>query len=342
MPYSLAQLAQYLDAELVGEADFLIHGIATLHSADSTRISFITGPAYQKYLSTTHAGALVISADLAPGFTGNKLVVNNPYLGYARLSQLFDSRPKGHAGIHPSAVVDETAELGEGVHIAANAVIGARVSLGESVEIGPGSVVSEGVVVGARTRLAANVTLYHGIVIGCDCIIHAGAVIGADGFGFAPAGREWEKIYQLGSVIVGNKVEIGANTAVDRGALDNTVLSDGVKLDNLVQIGHNVRIGKNTAIAAHTAIAGSTTLGENCTVAGLVGISGHLTITDNVHITAMSMVSGSLTRAGSYSSGTALTPTHIWRKNAVRFRHLDSMAIRLRTLEKNRKDDEYD
>lgn len=340
MPYSLAHLAQYLDAELVGESDFLIHGIAALPSADSSCISFVTGPAYQKYLATTRAGALVISPDLAPGFTGNKLLVSNPYVGYARLSQLFDSRPKCRPGIHPSAVVDETAELGEGICIGANAVIGARVSLGADVEVGPGSVVGESVIVGARTRLAANVTLYHGIVIGCDCIIHSGVVIGADGFGFAPNGREWEKIYQLGSVVIGDNVEIGANTAVDRGALDNTVLGDGVKLDNLVQIGHNVRIGKNTAIAAHTAIAGSVTLGENCTVAGLVGISGHVTITDNVHITAMSMVSGSIAKAGSYSSGTALAPTHIWRKNAVRFRHLDSIATRLKAVEKSGKNDE--
>lgn len=339
MPYSLAHLAQYLDAELVGESDFLIYGIAALQSADSTCISFVTGPAYHKYLSTTGAGALMISAEMAFAFVGNKLVVKNPYLSYARLSRLFDTRPEGYVGIHPSAIVDATAQLGDGVRVAANAVIGARASIGADVEIGPGSVVGEDTVVGVGTRLAANVTLYHGIVIGCNCIIHSGAVIGADGFGFAPDGTHWEKIHQLGSVIVGNNVEIGANTAVDRGALDNTVLGDGVKLDNLVQIGHNVRIGKNTAIAAHAAIAGSTTLGENCTVAGLVGISGHLTITDNVHITAMSMVSGSITKAGSYSSGTALAPTRNWRKNAVRFRQLDSIATRLRTLEQNGKND---
>lgn len=339
-PYSLAQLAQYLDAELVGESDFLIHGVATLQSAGADSISFVTGPAYTKYLPTTRAGALVLRADIASGFAGNKLLVADPYLSYARLSRLFDIRPANAPGIHPSVIIDESAKLGEGVRIAANAVIGAGVSLGADVEIGPGSVVDAGTVIGARTRLAANVTLYHDIVIGCDCIIHSGVVIGADGFGFAPDKREWVKIFQLGGVIIGDRVEIGANTTIDRGALDNTVLGDGVKLDNLVQIGHNVRLGNNTAIAAHAGIAGSTTIGENCTIAGMVGISGHLTIADNVHITAMSLVSGSISRAGSYSSGTALALTRNWRKNAVRFRQLDDMAARLKILERNSKNNQ--
>lgn len=334
-PYSLSQLATYLDAELVGESDYLIHRIATLQSAEAGCISFVANPAYQKYLATTHAGALIISAGLAEEFAGNKLVVANPYLSYARLTALFDIRPPAYAGIHPSAVVDASAEVGEGVSIAANAVIGARASLGAGVLVGAGTVIGEDSCIGAGTRLAANVTVYHGVTLGRDCIIHSGAVLGADGFGFAPQEREWIKIQQLGGVVIGDRVEIGANTAVDRGALDNTVLGDGVKLDNLVQIGHNVRIGNNTAIAAHTAIAGSAVLGENCTISGCVGIAGHLTIADNVHVTGMSMVSSSILESGSYSSGTPLATTPEWRKNAARFRRLDSMAMRLRTLEKN-------
>jgi UDP-3-O-[3-hydroxymyristoyl] glucosamine N-acyltransferase len=334
-PYSLSQLATYLDAELVGEPDYLIHGIATLQSADAGRISFVANPAYQKHLTTTRAGALIIGAQLAAEFAGNKLVVANPYLSYARLTGLFDTRPSSYQGIHPSSVVDSSAALGEGVSIGANAVIGAGVSLGTGVQIGAGTFIGEDSIIGAGTRLAANVTLYHGVVVGCDCIIHSGAVIGADGFGFAPQGRAWVKIHQLGGVVIGDRVEIGANTAVDRGALDNTVISDGVKLDNLVQIGHNVRIGKNTAIAADTAIAGSTVLGENCTISGCVGITGHLSLADNVHITAMSMVSSSIAQAGSYSSGTPIATTSEWRKNAARFRRLDNMAKRLKMLEKN-------
>lgn len=334
-PYSLSQLATYLDAELVGESDYLIHCIATLQSAEVGCISFVANPAYQKYLATTRAGALIVGPDLAAEFSGNKLVVTNPYLSYARLTALFDTRPTASPGIHPSAVVDASADLGDGVTIAANAVVGAHVSLGAGVHIGEGSVVGNDTCIGAGTRLAANVTVYHGITLGRDCIIHSGAVIGADGFGFAPQGREWVKIYQLGGVIIGDRVEIGANTTIDRGALDNTVLGDGVKLDNLIQIGHNVRIGNNTAIAAHTAIAGSAVLGENCTISGCVGIAGHLTIADNVHVTAMSMVSSSITQSGSYSSGIPLATTPEWRKNAARFRRLDSMAMRLQALEKN-------
>lgn len=333
-PYSLGQLAEYLDAELVGDPAYLIHGMATLQSADASCISFVANPAYQKFLSSTQAGALIVHADLADAFVGHKLVMLNPYLGYARLSRLFDARSRVVAGIHPSAAVDATADLGEGVSIGVNAVIGAGVSLGAGVEIGPGSVVGEDSVIGAGTRLAANVTVYHGTVIGCDCILHSGAVIGADGFGFARDGQQWLKISQLGGVVIGDRVEIGANTCVDRGALDNTVLGDGVKLDNLVQIGHNVRIGQNTAVAAHTAIAGSVTLGANCTIAGCVGISGHLTIADNVHVTGMSMVSGSIAEAGSYSSGTPLATTSEWRKNAVRFRQLESLVTRLKNVEK--------
>lgn len=336
--YTLAQLAEHLDAVLEGESDYLIHGMATLQNADASCVSFVANPAYQKYLATSQAGAVVIRSHLAASFAGNKLLVNDAYLAYAQLSRLFDTRPPTAAGVHPSAVVHQSAELGKNVCIGANAVIGAQTFLGDGVEIGSGVVVGENCSINARTRLGANVTIYHGVVMGVDCIIHSGAVIGADGFGFAQEGLEWVKIQQLGSVIIGDRVEIGANTTVDRGALEDTVLADGVKLDNLIQIGHNVRLGKNTAIAAHAAIAGSVTIGENCTVAGCVGISGHLTIADNVHITGMSMVSASITEAGSYSSGTPLASTREWRKNAVRFRQLEKMALRLRSLEKSGRD----
>jgi UDP-3-O-[3-hydroxymyristoyl] glucosamine N-acyltransferase len=188
--------------------------------------------------------------------------------------------------------------------------------------------------------LEPNFTIYHGISIGSHCVFHSGCVVGADGFGFSPSPQGWVKIHQLGGVIIGNKVEIGANTTIDRGALDDTYIDDGVIIDNLVQIGHNVRLGKNTAIAAHTAIAGSTQIGDNCTIAGAVAIAGHVTLADKVHITGMSMVSGSITEAGSYSSGVPLSPTKEWRRNAARFRQLDSLASRIIKLARRAPEDE--
>lgn len=338
-PFTLRALAQHLDAELVGDPDYLIHEIATLQNAAEQSVSFVASPAYEKYLVDSRAGALILKSELADSFSGNKLIVANPYLAYAHLTRLFDDSLDFYPpGIHPTAIIDERARLGKDVHIGCYAVIAAGVTLGDGVIIGPGSVIGEDTMVGARTRLGPRVTLYHGIVIGSDCIIHSGAVIGADGFGFAPDQKAWVKIHQLGSVIVGDRVEIGANTTIDRGALENTLIGDGVKIDNLVHIGHNVSLGKNTAMAALTGIAGSTIVGDNCTFAGQVGISGHLTITDDVHVTGKSLVNSSLTEAGSYSSCTPIAPTREWRKNAVRFRQLDSMVARIKQLEKAAKE----
>jgi UDP-3-O-[3-hydroxymyristoyl] glucosamine N-acyltransferase len=338
--YTLAELAQRTDAELIGDPHHKIYSLATLQSATQTHLSFIANPAYKKHLATTSAGAIICSADLAELVSGNKLVVANPYLCYAKLTSLFDASITKKSGIHPSAVIGENCTLGDNVFIQPNAVIGDYVTLGEDVVIGPGSVVGENSSIGARTRLYANVTIYHGVSIGTDCVLHSGCVIGADGFGFAPSADGWVKIHQLGGVIIGNKVEVGANTAIDRGALDDTVIDDGAIIDNLVQIGHNVRLGKKTAIAAHTAIAGSTNIGDNCTIAGASAIAGHLTLADKVHITGMSMVSASLNEAGSYSSGVPLAPTKEWRKNAARFRQLDSLATRIIKLTRRFPQDE--
>jgi UDP-3-O-[3-hydroxymyristoyl] glucosamine N-acyltransferase len=203
--------------------------------------------------------------------------------------------------------------------------------------VGAGCYIGDDVEIGEATELKPNVTIYQAVQIGQGCLIHSGSVIGADGFGFAPTAQGWLKIHQLGSVIIGNKVEIGANSCIDRGALDNTIIEDGVIIDNLVQIAHNVKIGRNTAIAGHTAIAGSTTIGSQCTIAGAVGIVGHLQIADKVHITAMSLVTSSITEPGSYSSGTAMSNTKDWRKNAARFRQLDELANRLQKLEREQK-----
>lgn len=333
--YSLAELAQYIGAELVGDPDYQIHTFASLQDAGATHISFVANPAFHKYLPTTGAGALILHPDQAGDYAGNKLLIANPYLGYARLSRLFDRSHERKSGIHDSAVIGEGTVLGEGVFIAANAVVGARVTIGEGAFIGPCAVIGDDTVIGSRTRIMGNATIYHSISIGSDCIIHSGAVIGADGFGFAPNGKDWVKIHQLGSVIVGDRVEIGACSAVDRGALGNTILNDGVIIDNLVHVAHNVQLGKNTAMAATSAIAGSTIVGENCTFSGGVGVVGHISIADNVHFTGMTMVSGSISEPGSYSSGTPIAPTKEWRKNTVRFRQLDSIAKRLSRLEKS-------
>jgi UDP-3-O-[3-hydroxymyristoyl] glucosamine N-acyltransferase len=332
--YVLSELAQLLDAELDGDPSQEIRALSTIQSAGKADLTFIANPAYKKYLSSTLAGAVLLNTDLAEGFAGNKLIVKNPYLAYARLSAIFDFLREPVLGIHPSAVVGSECSFGDKVSIGANAVIGAGVVLGDGVIVGPGCYIGDDSVVGKNTRLAANVSIYHGVSIGSDCIFHSGCVIGADGFGFAHEATGWIKIHQLGGVQIGNNVEIGACTCIDRGALDDTRIDDGAIIDNQVQIAHNVCIGKNTAIAAHAAIAGSTTIGANCTIAGAVGIAGHITLTDGVHITAMSLVSGSISTPGSYSSGTAISPTKDWRKNAVRFRQLDALATRLIKLER--------
>jgi len=332
--YLLAEIAQLLDAELRGDGQQEIRALATLQSAGKTDLSFIANPAYKKQLSSSQAGAVLISSELADEFAGNKLVVKNPYIAYAHLSAIFEFLREPCSGVHPSAVIGQECILGQHISVGANAVIGDGVVLADGVIIGPGCYIGDDSVIGANTRLAANVSIYHGVIIGADCVLHSGCVLGADGFGFAHEANGWIKIHQLGGVQIGNKVEIGACTCIDRGALDDTRIDDGVIIDNQVQIAHNVYIGKNTAIAAHTAIAGSTRIGAGCTIAGAVGIAGHLTLADKVHITAMSMVSASITQAGSYSSGTPLASTKDWRRNAARFRQLDALATRLIKLER--------
>ncbi len=333
--YLLAELATMLDAELIGHPSQEISAFGTLQNPTASDLTFIANPAYKKYLAATAAGAVLIHPDLISEFAGNKLVVKKPYVAYAQASQFFDDRLPPYLGIHPSAVIGAGCVLGTGISIGANVVLGEGVSVGDGVVIGPGSYIGDHSVVGKNTLLSANVTVYHGVSLGSNCRIHSGAVIGADGFGFAPDAGRWVKIFQLGGVIVGDNVEIGACTCIDRGALDNTYIADDVIIDNQVQIAHNVNIGKGTAIAAQTGIAGSTSIGEYCTIAGAVGIVGHLTITDKVHITAMSLVTGSITESGSYSSGTALGPTKEWRKNAARFRQLDKLATRLIKLDRS-------
>jgi len=338
--FTLVDLAQRLGAELVGDPQHQITSLATLQSATPADLSFIANPLYKKYLATTGAGAVLVTRELADMVTGNKLIVANPYLCYAQLTALFDTQLHKSPGIHPTAVIGENCVIGSDVRIEAHAVLADGVVLGNQVCIGAGSYVGADSQLGDRTRLHPNVTIYHGVSIGTDCLFHSGSVIGADGFGFAPSAQGWVKIHQLGGVVIGNRVEVGANSAIDRGALDDTVIGDGVIIDNLVQIGHNVRLGKNTAIAGHSAVAGSVTIGENCTIAGKVGIAGHLSLADKVHVSAMTLVSGSIEEAGSYSGSLPIGPTKEWRKNAARFRQLDQLTTRLIKLERRLKNEE--
>ncbi len=331
---TLGQLAEALGATLQGAEAVQITGLATLQEAGSGQLSFLANPQYRKYLEHSQAAAVLLKAADAEGFAGNALIVADPYLAYARISHLFDPKPKAVAGIHPSAVVAEDAQVdasacvGPFVVIESGARIAANVTLGAHCVVGARSVIGEG------GWLAPRVTLYHDVIIGKRVVIQSGAVIGGEGFGFANEKGVWQKIAQIGGVTIGDDVEIGVNTAVDRGALSDTRIGDGVKLDNQIQIAHNVQIGDHTAMAACVGISGSARIGKHCMLAGGVGLVGHIDICDNVFVSGMTMVTRSITEPGSYSSGTAMQPLADWRKSAARIRQLDDMAKRLQQLEK--------
>ncbi len=338
MSLTLGEIAVFLQAELIGDKDIVINGLATLSSATNGQLSFLANMAYKDQLLTTGASAVIVHPKQAAEVNGAALVLDNPYLGYAKVSQLFDTLPKPSQIIHATASISSKATVGQNVSLGANVVIEDGAIIADDAIIGSGSVVGVNSRIGAGTRIHHNVSIYHDVVIGENCIVHSGAVIGADGFGFANEKGKWVKICQIGGVLIGNNVEIGANTAIDRGAMSDTKISDGVILDNLVQIAHNVEIGENAAMAAGCKIAGSVKIGANCTLSGGVGVAGHLELADGTHVTAMSLVTKTINEQGSYSSGTAMSKTSEWRRSAARFRQLDDMAKRLKALEKSLKD----
>lgn len=331
--YTLAELAERAGATLKGEPETVITGLNTLQDASASELSFLANPAYARYLETTAAAAVILSPEHGKNFAGQALIMANPYLGYARLSHLFDPARGAGTGIHSSAVISATASVHSNAVIGPQVVIEDGVVIASGVHIEAGAVVGHDSVIGQDTHLGRNVTICHGVTLGERVIIHCGAVIGSDGFGNARENGRWVKIAQIGGVIIGNDVEIGSCTCIDRGALGNTVIGDGARLDNLIQVAHNVVIGKNTAIAATVGISGSTRIGENCTIAGGAGFAGHLEITDNVHIGGMAMVTRSISKPGAYASGTGFMAAQEWRRNAVRFRQLDDLARRLKRLE---------
>ncbi|MDO7910824.1 UDP-3-O-(3-hydroxymyristoyl)glucosamine N-acyltransferase [Pseudomonas monteilii] len=331
---TLGQLAETLGATLQGAESVSITGLATLQEAGPGELSFLANPQYRKYLEGCTAAAVLLKAADAEGFQGNALIVADPYLAYARISHLFDPKPKAAAGIHPSAVVADDAQVDATASIGPFVVIESGARIGPAVTIGAHCVIGARCVIGEGGWLAPRVTLYHDVTIGKRVVIQSGAVLGGEGFGFANEKGVWRKIAQIGGVRLGDDVEVGVNTAVDRGALSDTVIGDGVKLDNQIQIAHNVQVGDHTAMAACVGISGSTRIGKHCTIAGGVGMVGHIDVCDNVFVSGMTMVTRSITEPGAYSSGTAMQPLADWRKSAARIRQLDDMSKRLAQLEK--------
>ena len=330
----LGDLAEAVGAELSGDADIRISGVGVLERAKEHEITFLSNPKYRRFLKGTKASAVVLAPDDAAHCHTAALVSENPYLTYARVAELLFPQPCFTPGRHSSAVIAATAQIDKSSWVGACAVIGENCRIGPGVFIGPGSVIGDDCVVGSDSRLVARVTLCHETHLGKRCLIHPGAVLGADGFGLANDAGRWEKVPQLGRVVLGDDVEIGANTTVDRGALDDTVLEDGVKLDNLIQIGHNVHIGAHSALAAACAIAGSTKIGRFCTVGGLTGLAGHLTIGDNVHFSGASQVTRSFLDPGYFSGNLPAMEIGNWRRAVARIRQLDELAKRVKRLEK--------
>lgn len=334
LEFTLQELADAVSGKIHGQIHEPISKVATIQEATSNCITFLANRSYYRYLSDTSAAAVILSEKDLENCPVAAITVENPYLAYAKIASLLNPPPEACPGVHQKACVDEHAQVHNTVTVAANVVIGAGVRIGQGCFIGPGCVIENNVTIGKNTRLIANVTLCHDVSIGSAVLLHPGVVIGADGFGIANDEGCWIKVPQLGSVLIGNDVEIGANTTVDRGALKDTVIEQGVKLDNQIQVAHNVSIGAHTAIAGCTGIAGSTRIGKHCAIGGAVNIVGHLEIVDNVQITVASTVLQNISEPGLYSSGVPLQKNNDWHRNYSRFRRLDEMAKKIRRLEK--------
>lgn len=321
----LQELAAQLGAELVGpHPDREIAGLATLQSATDCQVSFVVSETYLQQARASRAGALICPVSLQHELQDplrTLLLCADPYLAYARASALFQPQLT-LTGVHPSASLDPSVELGEGVHVGAHASLGPDVVIGAGASIGAGCCLEQGVKVGAGTRLYPNVVLYHDVRIGRDCIVHGGTVIGADGFGFAPSPSGWVKIHQLGSVVIGDRVEIGPNCTISRGALEDTLIGNGVIMDAQVLIAHNVEIGENTAFAGQSGVAGSARVGANCTFGGQSGVVGHLEIADNVHLQGRSVITKSIHQPGQYASLWPQLPADEWRKMVASLRQM--------------------
>lgn len=334
MAYTLAELAQHVKGRVVGDEACVIESVSTLDSGTEGSISFLTNPAYKQKLLNTSASAVILRESDIDYCKANAVVVEDPHSAYAIIASLLYPATTEKRGIHENAIVSEYSQIPDSVWIDAGVIIGDEVVLGENVQISAGTVIESSVTIGKNSRILSNVTVCHGTSIGDDALIHPGVVIGSDGFGQANNKGEWLKIPQLGNVVIGNDVEIGANTTIDRGAIEDTIIGDNVKLDNQIQVAHNVQIGAHTVISGCTGLAGSTRIGKHCAIGGAVTIVGHAEITDNVFITANSLVTNSIKEPGVYSSGIPIDTNKNWQKNSIRFKQLDKLAKKIKQLEK--------
>ena len=335
MSFTLSEIASRLGGEVVGDGGVLIGQVATLASAGRGEIAFLASGKYRQQLEQTGADAVIVGRRDRDATQKARIVCDNPYVYFARVSQLLNPPSKAAPGIHPSAVVGEGASIAPGASIGPFCSIGRNAVIGEHCEIGASCSIGDGVEIGSGTRIYPGVTIYPGCILGRNGIIHSGVVIGADGFGIAMDQGKWVKIPQIGRVVIGDDVEIGANTTVDRGALDDTVIEEGAKIDNQVQVAHNVFIGAHTAIAGCTGIAGSTRIGRYCKIGGSGMILGHLSIADHVDISAGTMITKSIEASGAYTSIFPFAPHREWLRNSVHLRHLNDLAARIGQLEKH-------
>lgn len=337
MPITLGELAQRFDCELIGDADVHIETVGSLSNAGPDALSFLTGSNFKKQLPSTKAAAVVLRAEDADDAPSAKLISDNPYATYARMAAVICPPPVHKPGVHVSAVVAENASVAESAHIAANAVVEDNTVIGENSYVGPGAVVGPDCVLGRDCRVLANATLARNVTAGDRCIFHPGVVVGSDGFGNAMTPEGWVKVPQVGGVRIGDDVEIGSGTTVDCGAIDDTVIGNGVRLDNQIQIGHNVHVGDHTAMAAGVAVAGSTHIGKRCMLAGMAGLAGHIEICDDVTILGKCMVSKSITEPGAYASMFPVEDVRTWNRRVASLRRIEKLSGRVKDLEKNQK-----
>ncbi len=338
MTVTLAALVARFGGELVGDGARAVSQVAPLDRATPDEIGFVSQSKYFAQLAGTRAGAVILPPDARDATELPRILTPNPYLYFARVSALLNPPPRPPAGIHSAATVAPDAEIAADASIAAGAVVGSGAVIGARSVIGPNCTVGDGARIGADCLLHANVTVYHRCEVGDRAILHSGCVIGADGFGFAPNAGQWEKIPQIGRVVIGNDVEVGACTTIDRGALEDTVIEDGVKLDNLIQVAHNVTIGAHTAIAGCTGIAGSAKIGRHCMIGGAAMIFGHIEIADGTRISTNTLITKSLTKPGTYTSALPFSEHEVWQRNAVHMRNLDKLVGRVKELEKKLKE----
>ena len=337
MPITLGELATRFDCELVGDADVVVDHVAGLQNAGPGSLTFLSNPRLKEQLSSTKAAAVILRADDVDDAPTAALISDNPYAHYALMAAVIYPAPDYEPGVHPSAAVSDTAGIADSAHIAANVTIGDRARIGESAYVGPGSFVGPDCTLGDNCRLIANVTFVRQVKTGMRCIIHPGVVIGADGFGNAMTPQGWVKVPQLGGVRIGNDVEIGANTTVDCGAVDDTVIEDGVRIDNLCMVAHNVHIGAHTAMASMTAVAGSATIGKRCLFGGQSGVNGHVSICDDVLVNGQGVISKSIDKPGVYANTFVAEPAREWNRQVARFRRLGKLIERVAKLEKSKK-----